>query len=285
MLRVPLILALALLPVWAQTQAAKQPKAPAGVEEALRTRVNEFYQLQVDGKFRAAEKYVCESSQEAYYASDKSRWLSKQITRVEFKDKFTKADVYVAFESEASTPFGSIRMKSVIPSPWNFEKGAWCHFMPDPSSVVSRVTPFGTMMAKAPTPDTPAGPPQGKEMAAATVQSSVAAKRTTLHVKSGEASSDETEILNGLDGMIDLRLKDPNLPGLTVTLSPQRLKSKEKAMVKVSYAPQERSTRSACEIPIEVIPTGQRIVLSLQFDAQAEAPGKAPPDLGTKNEK
>jgi hypothetical protein len=267
MLRAFIILIMALLPAWAQTPAVEQPKAPPGVEEALRARVNEFYQLQVEGKFRAAEKYVCESSQETYYASDKSQWLSKEIKRIDFKDDFTKADVQIAFETEASTPFGRIKMKSVLPSPWNFEQGAWCHFMPDPSKVLSKKTPFGTMSAKPPAPGKPAAPTPGKGVAASTVRSSVAANRTTLRIKGYEASSDEVEIVNGLAGVISLQMKEPNFPGLTVTLSAQQLKSKEKAQVKVKYVPQERAPKAVCKIPIQVVPTGQKIILTVKFDA------------------
>ena len=59
----------AFLTALAAAQTATNPfdKAPPNVDDALKTRVTEFYQDHIDGKFRKAEQLVAEDSKDAFY--------------------------------------------------------------------------------------------------------------------------------------------------------------------------------------------------------------------------
>ncbi len=276
MIRASLILSVSLIPAAAQAPASQPPKAPEGVEEALRSRADEFYQLQIDGKFRASEKLVCESSQESYYLAEKRRWLSKELVRVAFDEGFKSAKVFITLSTEAMMPLGVIRLKSLVPTDWKLEEGGWCFQMPS-SREGERQTPFGKMSsAPAPAQGGPVAQPAAPNVDVGFVMSAVGVNRKELRVKGYEASSDQVELVNRLAGAVELQIGAPKMPGLEVGLSATRLGRNEKAQVKVTYTPPDRSPKPPCKISIRVIPTGQTLDLTLSFDVSAGTAGKLP---------
>jgi hypothetical protein len=66
-------------------------KAPPHIDEALRAQVTGFLQAHVDGKFRAALKYIAEDSQDFYFEMEKRRYLSYEIGKIDYSENFTKA--------------------------------------------------------------------------------------------------------------------------------------------------------------------------------------------------
>src|SRR5215203_3687501 len=81
-----------------QTAPDAGPKPPAQVDEALRARITEFYQLHVNGEYRKAEKLVAEDSQDFFYEHNKPKYLSFEIKTIAYSDQFTKAKVSVICE-------------------------------------------------------------------------------------------------------------------------------------------------------------------------------------------
>ncbi len=282
MIRASLILTVSLLPAAAQAPASQPLKAPEGVEEALRSRADEFYQLQIDGKFRASEKLVCESSQESYYLAEKRRWLSKEIVRVAFDEGFKSAKVFITLSTEAMMPLGVVRLKSMVPTDWRLEEGGWCFLMPDLRQG-ERQTSFGKM-SSAPAQGESGVLPVAPNVDAAFVMSAVSVSRIELRVKGYEASSDQVEILNGLAGTVELQLGAPKMPGLDVALSTTRLGRNERARLKVTYTPPDRSAKPPARISVQVVPTGQVLDLALVFDTTAVSPAKPPAGAPPKQE-
>src|SRR5580692_1418161 len=83
-----------LFPVAAVTAWAQQPSpAVAEVEAALRARVEQYYQLQVDKKFRQAEAMVAEDSKDDYYNRAKQDIKSFSIQQIEFRRDNSRARV------------------------------------------------------------------------------------------------------------------------------------------------------------------------------------------------
>lgn len=276
MIRAALIFSVSLLPAAAQAPANQTLKAPEGVEEALRSRVDEFYQLQIDGKFRASEKFVCESSQESYYLAEKRRWLTKDIVRTAFDEGFKSAKVFITLSTEAMMPLGVVRLKSMVPTDWRLEEGGWCFVMPA-AREGERQTPFGKMTsapAKAQGGQPP--PPIGSNVDAGFVMSAVGVSRAALRVKGDETSSDQVELVNRLAGAVELQLSAPQMPGLDVSLSATQLDRNERAQLKVTYAPTDRSPKPQAKITIKVVPTGQTLNLTLNFDVSAVSPANTP---------
>src|ERR1700691_5106919 len=83
-----------LFPVAAVTAWAQQPApAAAEAEAALRARVEQFYQLQVDKKFRQAEALVAEESKDDYYNRSKPDIKGFSIQEIQLLDDNTRARV------------------------------------------------------------------------------------------------------------------------------------------------------------------------------------------------
>lgn len=258
-----------MMPALAQKPPSLPVKAPTELEETVRRRADEFYQLQMDGKFRAAEKYVCESSQEAYYLTEKRKWLSKEVTRVEFGEGYTTAKVWIRLGTEAMMPpVGKVSLKSMVPTDWKLEEGGWCYLMPTEGG--PRDTPFGKMSSKPDDASKASGGPNVAKVEESFVQKAVSASKRELRVKGHEASRDQVEFVNGLPGEIELQMTAPDVPGLDVKLSTTKLQSKQKATLTVDYKPPTKTAKATSEVIVRVVPTGQAFRLKLYFDVPAE---------------
>src|SRR5271157_484849 len=118
-------------------------KPPADVDQALRGRIAEFYDLHVKGEFRKAEALVADDTKDIYYSSNKTKYVSFEIGRIDYSDNFTRAKATVLCEQYIMLPgFMGKPMKVPIPSNWKQVDGAWYWYV-DPESL--RVTPFGKM--------------------------------------------------------------------------------------------------------------------------------------------
>ena len=84
---------LLLIPFLVLAEAPKGPSVPKKVDQALRQRVTQFLQYQVDGNFRKALDLVAEDTQDYYLAANKTKLFSFKIDNIEYSDKFTKAKV------------------------------------------------------------------------------------------------------------------------------------------------------------------------------------------------
>ena len=122
------------------------PKAPPKVEAALRARVNRFYQLEVDGKFRQAEPLVAEQSKDFFYSANKPRYAGFSIKGIEFSDNFKRATVVVLVKRMVPSRASRGRpFLERVPSHWKLEKGMWYWFA-DPSDTGS--LPFPSTMPR-----------------------------------------------------------------------------------------------------------------------------------------
>ena len=128
---------------------------PPGVDEALRARIKEFYQLQVDAKYRQAEALVAEDSKDAYYNSQKPKYLNFEMRDIEYSNDFTHAKATVACETIVNIAgFTGTPLKIPMRTYWKLENGEWFWYL-DNQQV--RQTPFGPTVPSA--GSRPAGSP------------------------------------------------------------------------------------------------------------------------------
>src|SRR5579863_2298736 len=142
-----------LLPVAAATAWAQQPSpAAAEAEAALRARVEQFYKLQVDKKFRQAESMVAEDSKDEYYNRAKQDIKGFSIQQVEFLDNNTRARVTTKGRVVLREPhIGAQEFEFSLLTSWKIENAEWVWYI-DPE--ISARTPFGIIKP-------PAGTAQG----------------------------------------------------------------------------------------------------------------------------
>ena len=110
---------------WGQAPTDVFEKAPPGVDEALRERVNAFYKTWMEGKFRAGEKFVAEDAQEFYYQMQKQKFESCEIIRLKYERDFNDAIVTVACKGKWNISGQELETKLAHTDFWSLEKDQW----------------------------------------------------------------------------------------------------------------------------------------------------------------
>ena len=123
---VALLLFAAIPAAWSQKPF---PKAPPGVEEALRARVSEYYTLFGQSKFRQAESLVTEESKDAFYTMNKSRHMGFSIAGVTFADDVKSARVLVKLMM-IMPMMGSKPLPFPVSTQWRLVDGEWYAYIP-----------------------------------------------------------------------------------------------------------------------------------------------------------
>jgi hypothetical protein len=243
MFRIALLAALA-----AGAFAQNAPKPPAGVDQALRARIKEFYEYHVTEEYRKAEKLVAADSQDVYYIHNKPHYFSFDIEKIEYLDKFKKARVTVLCEQTMNgVGFAGKKVKAPSTSSWKLEKGKW-YWYADPEEIATG--PMGKS-ANAGTKATGATPPDiNKPLDLGAIKAdkeSVDAKPNTTQ---------QVTISNGTPGSVSLVLHQ-NLPGWEVSFDKANLNPGEKAVATFKTGDNPHGG----EIQIMVNPFGQIITL------------------------
>jgi hypothetical protein len=203
-------------------------KPPANVDQALRARIAEFYDLHVRGEFRKAEALVADDTKDIYYSTNKTKYLSFAIDRIDYSDNFTRAKATVLCEQNIMLPgFMGKPMKVPIPSTWKLVDDTWYWYV-DPDSL--RMTPFGKMNPGATrepaSPSIPAIPTTVPDF----IYQQVKADKASVALKAGE--SGQVTITNSAPGAMNISLTG-SVPGVEVKLDRAVLKTGEKAVLTV----------------------------------------------------
>jgi hypothetical protein len=260
MYRVALLLAAAAAAI-AQDTPELFKKAPPEVDEALRARVTQFFQCHVDGKFRQAEALVAEDTKDYFFVANKPKYLSFEISRIDYSDEFTRARGTVLAEQQVMMPgVGARIFKVPTPSRWKIEDGKWCWFV-DPADLqktpwgVSKVNPLDPKNQRA--ASVPAMP------GAAEMQSLLtgvkADKSTVVLKKVGDQA--EVKITNGIPGAVKLSMS-PSYLGFDASIAKPNMAKGEETVLRIRR--QENSRPGRLEILVE--PINRLIVVEVVFE-------------------
>jgi hypothetical protein len=214
---------------FAQAPADLFNKPPADVDRALRARISEFYQDHVDGKFRQADALVAEDTKDFYFASNKPKYLSFEIQRIDYSEGFTRAKATLLCEQYVMMPgFADKPLKVPTPSAWKLTDGQWYWYV-DQDAI--RQSPFGKM-TPGPTPPgaAPKLPaiPSGKDLDFIFTQ--VKADKSAVSLKTG--SEEQITLTNNAQGQVTLQVTG-KLPGVDVKLDRMNLGAAEKAILTI----------------------------------------------------
>jgi DNA-binding protein YbaB len=203
-------------------------KPPADVDQALRARITEFYDLHVKGEFRKAEAWVAEDTREIYYSSSKTKYLSFDIGRIEYADDFTRAKATVLCEQYIMLPgFMGKPFRVPIPSTWKLVDGIWYWYV-DPESL--RMTPFGKMNPGSAQESASASIPAIPTTVPDYIYKQVNTDKESVSLKTGE--SERVTITNSAPGIVNISLTG-SLAGVEVKLDRTILNAGEKAVLTV----------------------------------------------------
>ncbi len=207
-MRCTAILALFAASAFGQNTADLFNRAPKEIDDALRARINQFYEFHVKAKFREAEALVADDTKDFFYDRNKPQYEGFEIMRIEYSDGYTRAKATVGVEQRIMMPgFEGKIMKIPAPSYWKLVKNAndkepqWYWYV---DQEILSDSPFGKMKGG---PDTSKGtlqlPPMPGDMAQ--LMAMVSPEKSEAIVKAGE--SDHIQIPNKMQGPITLTLQ------------------------------------------------------------------------------
>lgn len=262
------------LPLAAQEAPNIFEKAPPDVDAALRARVTQFYQYEIEGKFRAADQLVAEDAKDAYFEAEKVRFKTCDIVKITYSENFTKANVLNSCKADFF--FHGIKTLATRPisSLWKIQNGEWFWYTVPVTEVE---TPFGKMKA-GPETGNGGGPviPGNPAAMAQDILKAVKIDRTSFEINSAQSSRQEFHVKNGMPGGIQLSVDAPGVPGLTIKPVKTELGAGEETAVVVDYNlnspdvqckeclshPQERAPVT---VNLHVLPSGQTFPIQITF--------------------
>jgi hypothetical protein len=285
----------------AQTPPEAAPWPPPEVDLALRTRITQFYQFEVDGKYRQAEQLVAEDTKDLFVGASKPSFYAFQILSITYAADFKGAEVLVVVSRHVPVEgFMGKPVTSKMPSRWKLENGQWCYYV-DPKKDLP-ASPFGVPLPPGMNiPHTAAAPPPAAPLTAAAVPQQPApvangmtvppavpitttpgarplppmpskppiptvltVDKNTVQFKSSAASTDQVIITNPTPFTESLMLTDPKVAGLTVKLDRLGLGSRDKATLSIQWNGSAAPPPKAMII-VKVPQTNQLIPVAVTF--------------------
>jgi hypothetical protein len=233
---------------FAQTPA---DKPPAGVDDALRARVSEYFKDMVDAQFRKAEALVAEDSKDAYYNAQKPDFSEFEIFKIEYSDNFTRAKVTTkCLTTMAVAGFAGQRIKVSVLSNWKLENGQWFYFIdlnaPHP-------TPFGVMTHNPDQERRPKNMPTVLPTNPGFALGKITADKKVVNLKAGESAS--VTLTNSATGLMSISLVG-SISGVEVKLDRVNLTAGERALVSLRTTDAAKSGTLSIQVDQtnEVIP-------------------------------
>jgi hypothetical protein len=218
-----------LFPAVAITAWAQQPSpSPAATEAetALRARVEQFYQFQVDKKFRQAEAMIAEESKDSYYNGSKPDIKTFSIKEIELLDDNSRARVTLRGKVTVRTPVGAQEFEMPAITSWKIENGEWMWYID--RDIASR-SPFGKINPPADTAKGASVHP-APLIDVATLMNQVTVDNMAVALNSSNREQTIT-VSNNLPGEVSLAIDPPPLDGIVVELEKLVLKTGEKGAV------------------------------------------------------
>jgi len=257
-----------LFPTVALTAWAQASPSAAEAEKALRERVQQFYQLQVDKKYRQAEAMVAEDTKDDYYASKKPDIKGFSIDKVELSPDLKTAKVVIKAKVVVlMMGAGAQTFDLPAQTEWKLEDGEWRWYISQAARVA---TPFGNLHtagsdSKSSSLDTKGAAPGGIDNPNfIALQSQISISKTSVRL--GRRNRDDSvSIKNGLPGAIDLRL-DPHvetIKGLDVKLDKTHLAPGETAVVQLHLSGDKKLTDT-----VDILAQPLNRTLSIDVTAQ-----------------
>ena len=251
-----------LFPVAAVTAWAQQPSpAAAEAEAALRARAEQFFQLQVDKKYRQAEALVADDTKDPYYNGRKFDIKSFTIQRIELLDDNTRAKVTISAKVAFAVPAARTVVELDAPKTtfWKLENGQWVWYV-DSAAVIE--TPFGPVAPKPANGQSAPPPPQAMPRSAPDIST----LRTLVKVDSNsvvltpEAPRQAVTVSNGLPGGVDLELSSDHGEGFQAELEKKHLEAGETTSIRFTATGGNAETKV---VQVFVSPLGTQLEIKV----------------------
>ena len=250
------------------------PKAPSEVEEALRSRVTEFYTYFQQRKYRKAEALIDEESRDYFYESSKKPILGFELSSMEFQDDFRQANVLVNVMIMLPM-MGPKPVPFPLTGTWRWVEDNWYMHMEGNKPGTIKQGPFGPMRID---PDAAlsagAGPPQGlpslsAEAVRRSLQQMYRVEPTALRFPAGtaEPTTRSVQFINPGPARLSVTATEEihTLPGLRIEFDPRQLEPGEELPISFTYDPGEDRIEGKLTIIFSVLPLKQIFGVTLEF--------------------
>lgn len=274
----------------AQNTSELFDKAPPAIDDALRARVNKFYDLFIAGKFKDAYSLVADDSQDKFFELSKDEYKSCEIIKINYSEKFAKATVVTSCKTDWRWHGVATLTTFPLTSNWEVVDGQWYWHWEKPTMVPSPFSPTGYIPVPADSNTNNAGlVPKDIGAVAQGILAKVAVDRSAVQLKSSETSREVIHLRNDMPGEISLKLETPNVVGLKVTPEKTNLKAHEETVIAFEWRLDDPAIRclecaKAMSTPLKVLvhvePTNQVIPISVFFEympSKIVAPSPAAP--------
>jgi hypothetical protein len=239
-----------------QDRGALFDKAPAEVDRALRSRIDEFYRYHVNGETLNALDLVAKDTRQYFFDTAKPRFISFELERIKYDAGFTHATTTVQVERAVMLPgFDGEVMKMAVVDEWKIDNGVWCWWV-DPAK--RNLTPFSEK------PATP-GPMAGSKVHASSasipptidaVYDLVRSDKNAVNIKPG--ASDAVLIGNGMTGPVTpVIVSKPD--GVEASLSAKEIEPSGRITVTVKAGPGAQSG----DLVVRIDPIGKLITIQV----------------------
>src|SRR5579884_2063281 len=261
---------------------AQPPAPPPEVDQALRARVNLFFQDFVDGKFFEAMDLVADQTKSEYIAQGKTPLKEFHIRDISYSNNFTKATV----ELQVKRVWNIQGQENIVDVPmkttWKIEKDKWVWYQETAENAwLTPMGPSDVPLLQRNSDGTVKGMPQKITQDTITAAAQrilgqvTGVDRPEITLSPDKPSTEKVTFHNGAPGSIHLDLFPPNTPGLTVKLSKTDLNFGEDATLEIAYAP---ASGEAAPAPtnafIVVEPFNQEYRVALNFGSPKPATAK-----------
>ena len=270
-LGVPLLALAAVVSASAQDLARK---APAEIDDALKTRVSSFYQHFQRGEFRQAESFLDEESKDLFYNSKKNRILDFKIQNVDYAEDFREARVLVVCKTVIAM-LGSEPLNMPLNSDWRFKEGNWWMHLTEHQRAPGAdfASPFGpmTVTQDVAAPGSAFRGPQGPASAPPTVESLASMYRistdTLAFPKSGsEPVSRSMTVKSASVGRLSVERSSGPIQGLDVQIEGANIEPGGEATITFTHDPAKTEHLTGrVRVDFVVMPISQTFQVYLDF--------------------
>jgi hypothetical protein len=232
---------------------------PADVDAALRSRIHDFYQLQVDRKFRQAEQLVAADTKDFYYESKKPDIRAFKIVSIQYAPDFQSAKVMLSSRATIMFPGTTVPKELDVPftSTWKIDGGQWCWYV-DQSALLD--TPFGRVKGK--TDSATEDVAKLAERAKAGSMDGVHADVTRIPLDPDHPKPQIVTLKNTLPGPVTIQSLT-NSPALKIEIAKADLGAEESTTVTIT--PVAGNSDRPGQLTLRIGPLGQLIQIGLDY--------------------
>lgn len=264
---------------WGQNQPVLTEKAPAPVEEALRARVNKFYGLFGDGKFKEAYLMVADDSQDKYFEMAKDQYKGCEIIRINYTENFTKATVVTGCKREWRFHGTVTPITFPLTSTWETVNGEWFWHYEKPTMVATPFSPSGfiPVAPDAAGPSAPMVPPDLSKVAK-DILSKIGIDKSSVKLFTNQRSQEVIHLRNDMPGEVAVKLDDPHIPGLQISLGKAKLAAHDQTTIFFEFLPPQgaQPISSHQTVKVHIDPTEQVFPIDLVLASQNDHAGTPP---------